>query len=402
MLGFFFVLALALGVGVFAAFQLRAETGYVLISYNSWVLETSLLGFIAAVLFVALAVFYGFKLIRTGITLPGRWKSHHERRKADAAQLSFERGLLRLFEGQWKRAEVELVRRASDHHAQHLNYLAAARAAQRVGSPERRDAYLQRVREIAPKLDFALLLTQAELQRERGEFALLRDTARALRQKDAGHAYAMELLAESHAELAEWAGLRALLAEPASRKALPLARWRELSSLAAIEQLRAAIAAARLSELKAVWEATPVDIRSVPEVLREYAIGLARLNADAEARAFIESQLFKRWDDVLVRLYGPLHAEDPVAQLAMLERWLQEHGEKPALLETAGQVCLKNKLWGKARSYLEAVIAVAPTPRAYLELARLCELTQLPEEAQGFYKAGLELAAEVPSRSGKA
>ncbi|MDO9452196.1 MAG: heme biosynthesis HemY N-terminal domain-containing protein [Stagnimonas sp.] len=394
MLPFFFVLALALGVGVFAAFQLRAETGYVLVSYGPWVLETSLLGFIAAVVFVVLAVFYGFKLIRAGVALPGRWKSHHDRRKADAAQLSFERGLLRLFEGQWKRAEVELVRRASDHHAQHLNYLAAARAAQRVGAPERRDAYLQRVREIAPKLDFALLLTQAELQRERGEFALLRDTARSLRQKDGQHAYAMELLAESHAELGEWAGLRGLLAESSARKALTDARWRELSMQAAIELLRAAIHAARLSELKAVWDATPADVRAVPEVTREYATGLARLNADAEARAFIESQLAKRWDDVLVRLYGPLYSEDPIAQLATLERWLQEHGEKTALLETAGQVCLKNKLWGKAKSYLEAVIATAPTPSAYLELARLCEMTQAPQEAQAYYKAGLELAAQ--------
>lgn len=393
MLPFFFVLAIALGVGVFAAFQLRAETGYVLINYGSWVIETSLLGFIAAVVFVVLATFYLFKLIRAGVSLPGRWKSHHERRKADAAQLSFERGLLRLFEGQWKRAEVELIRRASDHHAQHLNYLAAARAAQRVGSPERRDAYLQRVREIAPKLDFALLLTQAELQRERGEFALLRDTARALREKDGQHAYAMELLAESHAELGEWAGLRALLAEAPARKALTDARWRELSSQAAIELLRAATQAATLAELKAVWDATPPDVRALPEIAREYATGLARLNADAEARAFIEQRLAQGWDAALVRLYGPLFATDPIAQLATLERWLQEHGEHAALLETAGQVCLKNKLWGKARSYLEAVIATAPTPSAYLELARLCELTQQPKEAQGFYKAGLELAA---------
>lgn len=395
MLLFFSVLALALGLGVFAAFQLKAETGYVLVSYGPWVMETSLLGLIVAVLLLVLVLFYGFKLLRAGVSLPGRWQSHHERRKADAAQLSFERGLLRLFEGQWKRAEVELIRRASDHHAQHLNYLAAARAAQRVGAAERRDAYLARVREIAPKLDFALLLTQAELQRERGEFALLRDTARTLREKDGSHAYAIELLAESHAELGEWAGLRALLAEASARKALTPARWRELSQQAAVELLRSAVAAARLSELKAVWEATPGDVRPLPEVAREYAAGLARLNADAEARAFIEQSLARGWDAALVRLYGPLFAEDPVAQLATLERWLQVYGEETALLETAGQVCLKNKLWGKARSYLEAVLAKTPTPQAHLELARLCELTQEPAEAQAHYRAGLELAAAI-------
>ena len=54
MLPFFAVLALALGLGVFAAFQLKSETGYVLVSYGPWVLETSLLGFIAAAYVVGL------------------------------------------------------------------------------------------------------------------------------------------------------------------------------------------------------------------------------------------------------------------------------------------------------------------------------------------------------------
>jgi HemY protein len=138
-------------------------------------------------------------------------------------------------------------------------------------------------------------------------------------------------------------------------------------------------------------------VRELPEAAHDYAQGLARLNADAEARTFIEQQLARRWDASLVRLYGPLHAEDPVAQLATLEGWLQQHGEVPALLETAGQVCLKNQLWGKAKSYLEAAVAAAPTPRAYLVLAELCEKTQQPGEAQAHYRAGLKLAAEPGS-----
>ena len=59
----------------------------------------------------------------------------------------------------------------------------------------------------------------------------------------------------------------------------------------------------------------------------------------------------------------------------------------------AGRVCLRNRLWGKARSYLEAVIRVAPSAAAYLELARVCEQTQNAEEAQKFLRQGLELAA---------
>src|SRR3546814_15406511 len=92
------------------------------------------------------------------------------RRRAEKARESFETGLLRLLEGNWKRAEIELVRRAADHHAGHLNYLAAARAAQRLGAGDRRDHYLKLASEIAPEMEFATLLTKTELPNERGEF----------------------------------------------------------------------------------------------------------------------------------------------------------------------------------------------------------------------------------------
>src|SRR3569623_3362365 len=97
--------------------------------------------------------------------------------------------------GYWKLAEIELVRRAADHLARHLNYLGAARAAQRMDAPDRRDHYLRLAAQSAPALEFATLLTQAELQRERGEHELVRDTALKLREQDPQHAYAIELLA---------------------------------------------------------------------------------------------------------------------------------------------------------------------------------------------------------------
>ena len=79
-----------------------------------------------------------------------------------------------------------------------------------------------------------------------------------------------------------------------------------------------------------------------------------------------------------------------------MEQWLGRYGEKPELLQLAGHVCLRNKLWGKARSYLEAGVQAAPTPQAYLDLARLCQDVQQPEQAAQFYRQGLELAAQAP------
>ena len=376
-----------------AAHYLREETGYVLISFHHWVIETSLLGLLLGLIAGLMTLYWAFRLLVAGVRLPSTVRKALERRRRDKAQASFEAGLLKLLEGNWKRAEVELVRRAADHHAAHLNYLAAARAAQHLGAGDRRDHYLRLATEHAPQLSFATLLTQAELQRERGEYALARDTALSLRALEPRHPYAVELLAEAYQALGAWESLRLLLQDDELRALLPSARARDWLIQAIGERLQEAQHEARLDQFKALWAAAPRAFRSEPPLRRIYASGLARLNAQAEALALVAETLNREWDAVLAALYGELHAEDPLAQLAAIENWLNKYGERPELLVTAGRACLRNKLWGKARSYLEAVVTVAPTPAAYLELARLCEQTQNVAEAQKFYRLGAELAA---------
>lgn len=385
---------LVLACGAAAAYYLRSETGYVLVSFHHWIVETSLLGL---VLGIAATLFAGYALLRllvAGVGLPGAVRRMLARRREEKAQESFEAGLLRLLEGNWKRAEIELVRRAADHHAGHLNYLAAARAAQRLGAGDRRDHYLRLAGEIAPEMEFATLLTQTELQIERGEYAAARDTALKLRGINPQHPYAIELLAASYDGLKAWESLRQLLLDERTRGALSEERYRELLTRALVECLREAQRQARLDRLKAVWDAAPRDFRRITAVRNEYVQGLARLNAHAEALAFVGEALNKDWDAELAALYGELHAADPLTQLAAIEGWLTQYGERPELLITAGRVCLRNKLWGKARSYLDAVLRVAPSPAAYLELARLCEQTQNVDEAQRLYRQGLEFAGQ--------
>jgi HemY protein len=378
--------------GLVAILLLRPDTGYVLINYGPWVAETSL-----AVLVFGLALFFVvvwavLKLSGLAVRLPRSLREGIDRRRADRARDAFESGLLALFEGNWARAESELIKRASDHHAPHLNYLAAARAAQRQVALDRRDHYLRLAALNRPEHEFATLLSQADLQRKRGEHAATRDTALKLRARDPAHPFAIELLAESHAALGEWAALRTLLLESASRGAIAASRYEQLLGRAIRELMQQAVDDARLPNLKALWDSAGA-LREDREIRRSYARGLARLNADNEALALIAQALSVDWDGELALLYGDLHAGDPVSQLATVESWLALYGEKTELLQVAGHVCLANRLWGKARSYLEAVIAIAPTPKACLDLARLCADTQQPEEAARHYRLGLELAA---------
>ncbi|MGQ0528982.1 MAG: heme biosynthesis HemY N-terminal domain-containing protein [Panacagrimonas sp.] len=384
---------LVLAAGAAVAFYLRADTGYVLIHWHGWTVETSMLALLVLVVLAAPLSLYALRALVGVLRLPALILMLSERRRAERARDSFEAGLLKLLEGHWQRAEIELVRRAADHHASHLNYLAAARAAQRLGAAERRDHYLDLAARNAPELAFATGITQAELQRERGEYSLAKITALKLRESDPEHPYPIELLAECYLALGGWAELHGLLNLTEKLGAPPAARRRELLQRALQERMQASVAEARLDALKQLWQQMPTSLRQDAALRLQYISGLARLNAHAEASALISETLSREWDADLANLYGRLHADDPLGQLANIEQWLGQYGEKPELLITAGRACLANKLWGKARSYLEAVIRLQPTPAAYMDLANLCEQTQNLDEAARLHRQGLELAS---------
>ena len=386
---------LALALGSVAAYLLRADTGYVMITHGRWVLETSLFGFVGALFVIICGLYYGYQLLVTGAGLPWRVRRAMERRRADLARDSFEAGMLRLMEGHWREAEIEMVRRAADHRAAHLNYLAAAKAAQQLGAADRREHYLRLAAQGEPEARFASLLTRAELQRARGDYAEARDSAQELREQDPRHPYPVELLAECYFALGDWDRLAGVLQQPETVAALSPARLRALAGETLHRRLQEAVASANLDQLRTLWEQAAREQRDNPELLRDYVRGLVRLNAGAEALSLIATALNQGWDAELMRLYGGLQAADSLGQLATIEQWLGRYGEYPEAQLAAGQVCLRNKLWGKARSYLEAAIRQQPTATGYLELARVCEATQNKAEAEKYTRMGLELAAAL-------
>lgn len=379
-------------LGAAAAVYLRAENGYVLVAWRDWVLETSLLGFIAGVVAALLAGYYGLKLLFALLRLPATIQDTMRQRRVERAQQSFEAGLLKLLEGRWTAAEIDLVRRAADHPTPALNYLLAARAAQRSGIAARRDQYLELAAAQGDGPVFATQLLRAELQFEQDAASAV-PLLQELRRQDPTHPYVIELLARAYARTQAWEPLRLLLSGSEAPRALPPARYKALLARALAEALAQAAVSARLDALKSLWESAPAEMRAAPEVRLAYVAGLARLGADAEVAAQVVQMLKSQWDAALVRLYGELSGVDPVTQLATVEGWLTQQGEKPELLLAAGRVCTRNQLWGKARTYLDGALRLQPTADAFLALARLCEQMRQPADAALFYRRGLELAA---------
>ncbi len=112
-----------------------------------------------------------------------------------------------------------------------------------------------------------------------------------------------------------------------------------------------------------------------------------------KAERELAAELKRSWRQALVRHYGLVEGPDAARQLKRAEGWLKNHGDDPELLLATARLCLRNELWGKARSYLETVIAIRPTPDAFQEYGRLLNQLGEGEAAADAYREGLSLVA---------
>ncbi len=106
---------------------------------------------------------------------------------------------------------------------------------------------------------------------------------------------------------------------------------------------------------------------------------------DGDAQKLIETALERadgdNWQAELAAIYGRLTGGEQTARIARAEGWLRRHPDDAVLLMALGRMCQRQRLWGKAQSYLEASLSVAPSQAGHLELARLLDQLDKPDEA---------------------
>jgi len=155
--------------------------------------------------------------------------------------------------------------------------------------------------------------------------------------------------------------------------------------------------AATGDDIASAWKQVPRSLASNITLLEAYYRALIRAGMHDKAEKDLAAALKTEWRGPLVRLFGLVEGQDPSKQLKRAETWLASHPDDPDLLLTTARLCLCNELWGKARSSLETVIGLRPTPEAYQEYGRL--LTRLGDAnaAADAYRDGLNLVAGKPA-----
>jgi len=380
------IVVLALFASAFAAHFLLSDPGYVVINFRGYLVEMS----VPVLLLLTTALFGFIWVVRKIVLAPRRIGEAAGRYRSMRSGQKMTRGMIEVAEGNFARGERMLARAASTSDSPLFNYLQAARAAHLQGRNERRDDWLKLAYQEIPEAANAVLLTQAEFQLDQGQHEQALATLRRLDENSKDHGHALALLARLYFRLEDWTALREIL--PRVRKHSQVKP--ETLALWTVRVNREQIDHATDNEaLTAAWKDVPKPQKTDISLLEAYYQALMRTDQHERAEKELVTALKSDWRGPLVHLFGLVHGKDASKQLKKAEGWLSTHSEDPDLLLTAARLCLRNELWGKARSYLETVISLRPSPEAYKEYGALLNQMGESDAAADAYRDGLSMLA---------
>ncbi|NMG44837.1 heme biosynthesis protein HemY [Aromatoleum toluvorans] len=379
------IFALAAGVAMLA----NVNDGYVLVVLPPWRIQLSLNLLIVGLIVAFLSAYVVLRMIRRTMALPGRVVQYRERRRKEKAGRALRDGIRALFEGRFAQSLKLAGAAFSDADNRSMAALVAARAAHAMRDDTRYRIWLGRAAEQEGESRVARLMTEAELAVEGRRFEEAAERLEHLRMAGHRHIALLRLSLRVASALARWDEVLRTARQLYKHKAMSEEQMRSVLRRAHLERMREL--AGDAEGLAAYWKGIPADELSDRRMVERAVPYLAATGQGALARKTLERLLEAEWDSGLARLYGSCCEGDAVDCLARGEKWLRMYPKDAGLLYALGRLCANAQLWGKAQSYLEASLNLAPSVETHLALARLFESRlDRPDEAQAHYRAAAE------------
>lgn len=392
----FFIVVLFVAVGV--TLVADGDPGYVLIARSPWSIEMPLMVFVPLLILGFVVLYLVGRLLQRLWLVPRSVASWRLNRSVKKARNALAQGLLRLAEGNWPKAQTQLVTGLPHSDSPLINYLGAACASQALGDTEKRDEYVAAAQKASPQNSFAIAMTQAHLYSWTQQHEQALATLSELRTLEPKHTYVLRLLMHTYVALNDWTSLAELIPDLRRNKVLDPDAIEALELRVHRELLMLSLPSGSLEVLKRAWNSVPKTLRRHPKLIAIYSHHLIKQTKMNEAESLLREAIGREWREELVELYGRARSDNLARQLETAEAWLNTQPEDPSLLLTVGRLSIYNELWGKARSYLESSLKRRPTAQTYQELGVLMERLGEADKALDYYRRGLAtLTAATPA-----
>jgi len=365
----------------------RYDPGYVVLVYPPWRMEISFISFVLIVVGLVVGGIVLLRLAMLTLNLPSIVREQRERRAAKKRDENFVGGLRAYAEYRYQDAEQSLGQWQGDEVRLGLARVLAARAAQEMRAVKQRERHLQDAIEHGAELAAQLFEAEACLDAKDAAAALV--AINRAKEIAPQHTALLRLELKARQMTGQWDEVGRLLDALMRSNALEAGVASQQRRMAYAENLK------RRAEddrgLLEYWKKIPADFKADPWVARVAARAFMQRGGHDTALDVLETALNHEWREDLVALYGEVRGSNPARQIEQAEKWLHAQPRDAQLLLTLAQLCSVQQLWGKAQSYLEASLAIAPSADGHIRMAELKTQSGQPDEACKHYQKALAL-----------
>jgi len=384
-------------LAVLSAMLLKESVGTVVFLVPPTRVDLSVGFFLLIVLIVLWLTFWLGRVLQRLAAFPERVRIYRERRTELGAHRALYEALRALLEGRFVRAERSAQDAQAAPPVAGMAALIGARAAHRMQEFDRRDRWLEQA-ESDPDLATARRVVSAELWAEQREPGRALRAIEALQSSGARHLHAMRIALSAHVQAKHWRDVMRTVRVLEKRRALHAEAAARVRRIAVRGLL--ADAADDPVLLERTWEAVDSPDRLVPDIALDAARRLNEAGRGPAAALALEAVLERQWDERLLDEYALCEVTGSRAQIERAESWLKAHPRSQPLLRCLARICLREKLWGKARAYLEESQRLGEDAQTSLALAELAEAMGDGEgAARHFRRAALGLAQRPPEEA---
>ena len=366
------------------------EPGFAVFSYGDTSVEITLVKFYFAGVVLFIAGYFGFRIMGGLWRLPARLRRRRRHKRHLEIMQSLESAMLDFSQFDWASALRAAARHIKHSPIKRAQHLFSAHCAHNSGQNGIRDSHVASLRQLADGRSLAGTI-EAEFCLEDGRpekaLALLRDesTGNICNLNTLSHAYARTGNIEALEKT-----LPGLLAHADKAARIQYTLKRCLQRM--IEHYDANSAHDRLTGL---WKTYNKPLQASAALLSTYVHTLIKHDRHTLAEQIIKTRLDSAWNETLIQEYSRLKIANTEQRIKQAESWLAQHKESAGLLLTLGRLYKKQKLWGKAKNYLESSLSRKPLAATYAELAEIHEFLDENADAQRCAKKGLHIATRA-------
>lgn len=361
----FLLLILVICAGFFVGAMLVDQKGYVLIAFDDWTIESSVVFMVMAIL-----VFYAcLQLLEWGIVnlfaFWGRTRHWFGWRKQQVAQQKTLSSLLDLAGGRFALAEKNSARYASLSEQPVLNYLTAANAAQRQGKTEQRDKYLESAA-LLESDDSALLATRLQLLIDDGDY--LQAAQWLEKHKPSDEITALALPIYQHTQ--QWQRVLDSAKILLKNKSLGEEAYQEIV-ISAHQHLLSDASLKDSDSLHICYNEFARKVRNNIDIFSHYAKLMIKLEQFPQVESALFKRLRKKESQSLVMLLSELTENDAKRASEQLINLSGDFDEDAIFLQTIAQLLATQRQWQLAKEWYVKAIALKPTAELYHQLAHV-------------------------------